>query len=101
MARLEPTKLSTVTDEPIEPAKLRVFSIQTIYYRNKKVVRVNHAGSALRAVPLAVGHMQLNKYEATVAEVFDLQGGILHAVVKRSVNSNIEIVFKREIKEGM
>jgi hypothetical protein len=80
----------------------RVLPIHTHYFTHAggRAVRINRAGSALRAVPLCVEHMQLNHYEATVAEVFDTRGGVLHAVIRRTVEGNIRIVFKREVKEG-
>jgi hypothetical protein len=42
--------------------------------------------------------LQINEYEATHAEVFDSANGELHAVVKRHLNGDIEILFKREVK---
>ena len=77
------------------------YPIQTVYYRGKEPVRTNHAGSAFNAVPNCVSHMQVNNYEATVAEVFDLRDGTLHAVITRNVEGVIRIVFKREVQEGV
>lgn len=75
-------------------------NIQTTYYFGKKLVRHNSAKHTNNAVLHCVEHMQLNHYEATTAEVFDLENGELHAVVKRSMkNKDISIVFKREVKE--
>jgi len=78
------------------------YHIKTVYYaHNKSVVKINHAGHANSAVPRCVYHMQLNRYEATVAEVFDDASGVLHAVITRSVNGDIKIIFKRTVEEGM
>lgn len=75
--------------------------IKTVYYRGKETVRTTRAGSAFRAVPHCIEHMQVNHYEASVAEVYDLRDGTLHAVVKRNVQGNLTIVFQREVKEGV
>jgi hypothetical protein len=40
--------------------------------------------------------MQVNHYGATVAEVYDDTSGALHAVVKRHVQGNINIAYKRD-----
>lgn len=74
--------------------------IQTIYYRDKKLIRVNSSKYASNAVPLCVDHMQHNDYGATVAEVFDSITGELHAVVTHTVIGEIGIVFKRDVKRG-
>lgn len=76
-------------------------NIQTVYYSGKRVLKVNSALFANNAVLHCVNHMQLNHYnKATVAEVFDSESGILHAVIKRNVKG-IAIAYKREITEGM
>lgn len=76
--------------------------IRTVFYQHKDVVRVNHAKWANNAVPNAVGHMQLNQYDATHCEVFDSASGELHAVIRRKIGGEvIEILFKREVQEGM
>lgn len=75
--------------------------IQTVYYFRKEVVKVNYAVHANSAVLRCVDHMQLNHYGATLAEVFDNNTATLHAVVKRSMDGTIYIIFKREVKEGV
>lgn len=87
------------TDEVSEPK--RKFYIKTMFFQGKQLVKVNHSAHALNAVPRCVGHMQLNRYAATVAEVFDELTGELHAVITRSVKGSIKIVFKREVTEDM
>jgi adenine deaminase len=82
-------------------AQPRTMDISTVYYRGKLVVKANRASRANNAVPRAVAHMQINRYQASVAEVFDLTTGELHAVIRRAVSGDIHIVFKREVKEGM
>jgi hypothetical protein len=79
----------------------RTLDIQTVYYQGRVVVKTNRAGHANSAVPRCVDHMQLNRYQAQVAEVFDMRSGVLHAVIRRNVSGNIAIIFKREPKEGM
>lgn len=80
---------------------MAAFPIKTVYYLKHTVQRINHAAHANSAVPRCVGHMQLNRYSATTAEVFDTTTGELHAVITRSIDGTIRIVFKREVKEGM
>ena len=72
--------------------------IRAIYYDAKKeVVRTNH-GNWPRTMTLhVVDHLQLDEYGATVAEVFDITSGVLHAVVTRGVRK-VEIIYKREPK---
>jgi len=81
----------------------RILPIKTVYYadsRAREIVRINHAGTAYRAVPLVIEHMQTNDYAAMLAECFDMATGELHAVIKRSVDGTITIVFKREVQKG-
>lgn len=75
-------------------------SITTSYYRGRELVKTNYAVHANRAVLRCVDHLQLNSYHATHAEVFDSLDGVLHAVTKRRLNGDIEILFKREVKEA-
>lgn len=79
----------------------RVFNIKTVFYNGKQIVKVNHSAHAVNAVPRSVYHMQLNRYNARTAEVFDKVDGTLHAVISRSIKGNINIVFKREMKADM
>lgn len=76
-------------------------NIKTVYYFGRDVVKVNSACFANNAVPRCIGHMQMNEYSASHAEVYDAGSGELHAVIRRQVSGNITIVFKREVKEGM
>ena len=82
---------------------VRALPIKTVYYadrRAKEIVRINHAGTAFRAVPLVVEHMQGNDYEAVLAEVFDLSNGDLHAIISRKIDGTLMTVFKREPVRG-
>lgn len=71
-------------------------SIVSAYYRGKEIVRTNRAVYSERAVLHAVMHMRQNTYEATHVEVYDEMAGLLHAVVKRTVEGNVSILYKRE-----
>lgn len=76
--------------------------IQTVFYQRHNVVRVTRSKWANTAVPNAVKHMQTNEYDATHCEVYDASTGVLHAVIKYHIGTNrIEILFKREVREGM
>lgn len=78
------------------------FNIRTVFYRGDQAVKTNHARLANNAVPNAIRHMQINQYDATHCEVYDQYTGELHAVIRAHIASNkIEILFKREVKEGM
>lgn len=76
-------------------------SIETTFYRRTKLVKTNNATYANNAVLRCVDHLQLNHYEATHAEVFDCSTGQMHAVVRRHMSGVIEILFKRDVVEGM
>lgn len=79
-----------------------IYPIRTAFYRKDTVVKVNHAAWANNAVPNAVRHMQINQYDATHCEVYDTVTGELHAVIKAHIGSNrIEILFKRQVVEGL
>ncbi len=69
--------------------------IKTVFYDGREEVHTNSSSNPNRAVAQCVAHMQVNHYSATAAEVFDHTTGELHAVVKRHVQGNINIVFKR------
>lgn len=79
-------------------------NIKTFYYvalPNQSHINLdpaftNSSKDSNRAVAQCVYHMQINHYGARVAEVFDSESGELHAQVKRAINGNIEIVYKRD-----
>lgn len=80
-----------------KPALIR--TIQTVYKRGNRVVKINTASYANNAVLNCVHHMQHDHYGATLAEVYDSHTGVLHAVVVRTLKG-MHIVFKRDIKEN-
>ena len=45
--------------------------IQAIFYRGKKIVKINHSASPNNAVTNAFRHMQTNQYQASHVEVFN------------------------------
>ena len=79
--------------------------IKTVYYSGvsklSNVVKTTRAMYAFNAVPTCITHMQWNQYEATLAEVYDESNGVLHAVIKRKVSGNIEILFQRTVTRDM
>ena len=79
--------------------KLTLHTIQTVYYFGKEVVKRNRAMHANAAVVHCVSHMQLNTYEAESAEVYDLETGVLHAVIRRTLKG-MTIVYKRPVQES-
>lgn len=79
-------------------------TVITVYYNGTEVVKVNRSMYANRAVPKCVDHMQFNTYGATHADVYDEDGGILHAAIVRAIAgrkalSSIGVLFKRKVLE--
>lgn len=70
--------------------------IKTVFYVGRDEVHTNSSSNPNRAVAQCVAHMQVNHYAATAAEVYDHTTGELHAVVKRHVQGNINITYKRD-----
>lgn len=73
-------------------------TIKTVFFKPGSLtewVRVNTSTDANRAVAQCVYFMQIDRYGANVAEVFDEEHGELHAVVKRNT-TGITIVYKRD-----
>ncbi len=74
----------------------------TIYYLGNRIVKTNRAKYSHTAVLACVNNMQFNKYEATHAEVFDGEDGVVHAIVKAELvrgKHEIRILFKREVQK--
>ena len=72
-------------------------SIRTTFFNRKHVaVQNNSSTDSNRAVTQCVAHMQLNRYGATAAEVYDTETGEVHAQVKRSMNGTITITYQRD-----
>lgn len=69
--------------------------------RRGETVRVNRARWALKAVPNAIIHMQLDTYRASLCEVWDESTGELHAQIKRDINGDITIHYARPLREDM
>lgn len=77
-------------------------TIRTKYYRNNKYaepVKVNSSGNTNQAVATCIYYMQVDFYDASVAEVYDDESGQLHAQIRRKMNGNIEIVYKRDSRQ--
>lgn len=74
-------------------------TIRTQYWFRSELVKVTHASHPNKAVANAVTHMQINEYGATVCQVDNTQTGMLHAEVKRNMNGNIYISYKRDPRD--
>lgn len=75
-------------------------SIRTDFYRGHKIIRVNHAKWASKAVPHAVEHMQSGRYDASHCEVYDTATGELHAVLRMPKGGmELVIIYKRNPSE--
>lgn len=100
----EPVAITSKQRQQVQEVEPKRMTITTNYMRgrNHNVVFTTRAYHANSAVLNCVKHMQLNHYEADVAEVYDTKTGELHAVVAYKPGiGKIEIVYKREVKEGM
>lgn len=76
-------------------------NIRTVYYYGNEVVKCNRAKYANTAVLACVKHMQFNTYEATHAEVFDDDDGVVHAIVKAKLvdgKHEIHILYRRAVQ---
>lgn len=71
-------------------------TIKTAFWMQGEVVHTNSSTNPNRAVAQCVRHMQINHYGATAAEVYNDETGELHAVVKRKINGNINIVYEQD-----
>ena len=70
--------------------------IETTYWFRGKVVQVNRSKHVNKAVERCFGHMQINEYGATTAQVYDMETGELHAEVVRNVRGKVEVTFERD-----
>lgn len=69
--------------------------ILTQYLRGHREVKLTRAKYVSNAVPNAVMHMQLDDYDAFTCQIWDEATGELHAVIKRNVKGNLNILFSR------
>ena len=74
--------------------------IQAIFYRGKKIVKINHSASPNNAVTNAFRHMQTNQYQASHVEVFNSLTGKLYAVTRwTDVGTKLDTLYKADIEE--
>ena len=74
--------------------------VQSIFYREDVVVRINHAAKPNNAVIAAIKHMQVNQYDAGLVEVFNSDTGKLYAVVRwADVGKTLQIVYRAKIED--
>lgn len=73
---------------------MSVHNIKTAYWLSREVVKTNAAIDCNRAVAQCVAHMQVNRYGATMAEVYDVDTGQLYAQINRSVRGDIRIAYQ-------
>lgn len=91
--------MTTTEDSPV-----RKYTIRTDYRRGNKLVKSTYGHWAANAVPNATRHLQTNEYGATVVEVYDMNNGVVHAVLTNKLNHGkckMEILFKREVTPAM
>lgn len=76
--------------------------IRSVYYSDfqaRNAVKITRGKHPESMVLRCVDHMRHNNYEAVLAEVFDEDDGVLHAVIKRRINGDIEIIYQRDVKD--
>lgn len=76
-------------------------NIRAVFYKDfqaRTALKVNKGKHPERMVLRCIAHMRKNTYEAVLAEVFNDNTGKLHAVVKRRINGDVEILFQEEFK---
>jgi hypothetical protein len=72
------------------------WNIRCLYYDHKKeVIRTIAARYPRSAITHAVDHMQMDHYNAEVAEIIDQAIGTLHAVLSRTPRE-VKILYRRE-----
>jgi hypothetical protein len=75
--------------------------IQTTYWRDEEVVKINLASYPNKAVLHCIDHMQKNHYGATSAEVYDVESAEVHASISHDVVGEIGVHIEREVTEDM
>ena len=74
--------------------------ICALFYRHSLVVQNNRSSCSNNAVVNAIRHMQTNRYDANVCEVFNTQTGKLYAVIKwTKVGKQLDIMYRDTIEE--
>lgn len=75
-------------------------TIKTVYFDHKRdVIKTNSSSDANKSVATCVLHMQINRYGAKSAQVYDDQTGELHADISRAQSGTITINYKRDPRE--
>lgn len=73
--------------------------IKTVYHIRDGSTKVNRSLNANRAVSRCVDHMQIDHYNAHLAEVYDAETGELHAQLKWCNDGTLRIYLKRNPRE--
>lgn len=85
------------TDRPIR-------SVFYTDYHARNAVKINRGKHPESMVLRCIDAMRHAKYgdqqnTAVLAEVFDEDDGVLHAIVKRKISGDIEILYQRGVKD--
>lgn len=67
--------------------------------KTERVIMTTRSAYPLNATKNCFGHMQVNQYDAHVAEVYDLESGELFAVFVRHPNGDMEQTFKKDPRD--
>lgn len=76
-------------------------TIRTDFFESGSALPVqkNLSTDANRAVAQAVYMLQINRYGARVAQVYDIATGELHADLRRKMNGSIIVLYARNPQE--
>lgn len=83
----------------MKDVKMNETGIKTVYHIRDGGTRTNHAKNANRAVEKCVAHMQIDHYNAHLAEVYDAETGELHAQIKWRRDGTMQIFIKRNPRD--
>jgi hypothetical protein len=73
--------------------------IKTVYHTRDGKTKINRALNANRAVEKCVAHMQIDHYNAHLAEVYDAETGELHAQIKWRRDGTMQLFLKRNPRD--
>jgi len=85
MARCQPPAYGT------RPVRSDFYA--TTRARSSALTKTNRGRWAIKSVPNAIMHMQLDTYGARLCEVWDERHGHLYAQIKRDVLGNLSITY--------
>jgi hypothetical protein len=81
------------------PKEAPKWTIRCLYYNNsKQLIKTVAARYPRSAILRALDHMQMDDYNARIAEIIDQAIGTLHCVLRRSP-MEVTVVYKKEAEQ--